>query len=541
MKKWLLILSIAILTPAFSWSQKISAPRLAKQGEATQLIVNNQPFLVRGGELGNSTASSLEDLSSAFDKCQKIGLNTVLVPVYWELIEPAEGRFDFALVDGAIKLARSKNLKVIFLWFGVWKNSMSCYAPLWVKEDTKRFPRAVTKDGQRLEIVSAFEKANLDADRSAFSRLLTHIKEQDSEQQTVLMVQVENEIGMIIDARDYSPTATSLFNANIPKELADYLTQNRQQLHPILRQRWENNGAKVAGSWTEVFGQGLETDEIFMAYYYAQFVQELATTAKGIYPLPLYLNAALNSRGRKPGAYPAAGPLSHLIDIWRCKAPSIDILAPDIYDPGFTDWCKQYHINGNPLFIPEIRMNDANAAQVFYALGEHEAIGFSPFSIENLPKPESAPLAKSYNLISQLTPIILQKQGSNKLHGLWFDGQTKERILDWNGLTLTCRHDYTLGWDPAAKDGSTWPESGAIIIEMGKGEFIVAGTGVVISFKAAGSSSQNIGIGFIDEVKIANGKIIPTKRLNGDEDHQGRHLRIPVGTWSIQHIKLYEY
>src|SRR6185312_3222141 len=173
-----------------------SIPHLQKKGSTKELIVDGKPFLVLGGELGNSTASSLEYMRPFWTKFKAMNLNTILVPAYWDLIEPKEGKFDFGLLDSIINTSRKNNLKVILLWFGSWKNSMSCYAPAWIKTNESRFPRAQNRSGRGLEILSAFSKSNLDADKKAFSELMKHIKETD-QSQTVIMVQVENEIGML--------------------------------------------------------------------------------------------------------------------------------------------------------------------------------------------------------------------------------------------------------------------------------------------------------------------------------------------------------
>jgi lysophospholipase L1-like esterase len=77
-------------------------PHLRKQGVATQLIVDDKPFLVLAGELGKSTSSNLEYMRPIWPKLAALKLNTVLVPVYWELVEPTEGKFDFTLVDGLV-------------------------------------------------------------------------------------------------------------------------------------------------------------------------------------------------------------------------------------------------------------------------------------------------------------------------------------------------------------------------------------------------------------------------------------------------------
>ena len=122
-----------------------------------------------------------------------------------------------------------------------------------------------------------------------------------------------------------------------------------------------------------------------MAWNYAKYVEHLAKTARKLTTRPLYVNAAMNSRGRKPGEYPSAGPLAHLKDIWHAAAPTKDFLSPDLYDKGFTDWVAKYALPDNVLFIPEIRRGAGNAAQALYVLGEHDAIGLGPFSTAQAP------------------------------------------------------------------------------------------------------------------------------------------------------------
>lgn len=196
---------------------------------------------------------------------------------------------------------------------------------------------------------------------------MQHIATVDKEEGTVIMIQIENEIGMLEDARDYSREANKIFNAPVPAEFMTYLQKTKGASSANV-EKWESQGCKKQGYWQEVFGADIYTDEIFMAWHYAKYVEGLAQTARSIYNIPLYVNAAMNSRGRKPGEYPSAGPLAHLIDVWHCGAPSIDILAPDLYDNGFTDWVARYKLHNNPLFIPEIRLTDNNSVRAFYIL-----------------------------------------------------------------------------------------------------------------------------------------------------------------------------
>ena len=522
-----------------------------------------------GGELSNSAATSVEDIDEVMPRMKALGLNTVLVPAYWELMEPVEGKFDFTLIDRTIDVARREQLHVVFLWFGVWKNSMSCYTPGWFKQDTKRFPRAMTAEGKQMEIASCFSDNVLQADLKAFSALMRHIREKDPQREVVIMMQIENEIGMLESARDHSPLAEKAYK----KE-----------------------------RWAERYGTDDYADEKFMALSYARYVEHLAMAARDIlrpeglsvvrnHDMPLYVNAAMNSRGRRPGEYPSAGPLAHLIDFWHKGAPSIDLLAPDIYDTGFKSWCAQYAMPLRPqdggevknrLFIPESRCCENSGVRALYAFGEHQALGFSPFAIDQASPKETESVTKAYALLRQVFNLPSLGRVGGGSWGLLFDQEDRERIIDDEGIVMTCRHYFTLPWDPRATNGTIWPEGGAILIRLNKYDYLLAGSGVVIDFKtptekqqeqqktlgedgfaeAGGEKSKaqssstkveasklatkfkgsRLGLLSVDEVSIADdGTMQYLRRHNGDQTHQGRHARIGVGEWKILHIKLYEY
>lgn len=553
-----------------------------------------QELPILGGELSNSAVTSVEDVDEVIPRMRTLGLNTVLVPAYWEFIEPEEGKFDFTLIDRTIQRARENNLKIIFLWFGAWKNSMSCYAPLWFKKDTKRFPRACTEEGKPLEIASAFSENVFQADNRAFEMLIKHLVA--TGQDVVSMIQVENEIGMLESARDHSNLSDEIYKKGVPSELVTYLKNHLEELHPWLKKRIKlsieattpksslnredlggsSNREDLGGSsWTSVFGDDLYTDEIFMAYYYAKYVGRLCETARKHTQIPLYVNAAMNSRGRLPGQYPSAGPLAHLIDLWHAGAPQLAMLAPDIYDTGFKGWADQYALPNNRLFIPESRCCENSGVRALYAFGEHHALGFSPFAIDQAPPRETENITKAYDLIRQLSHLLPLNRGNQRgsSWGLLFDHQDKERIIKDGNIVMTCRHYYTLPWDPRATNNSIWQEGGAILMRLADDEYLLAGSGVVVSFATAYEKSleeervlgedgfvtegatrtiqdskkphfngKRVGIGFVDEVRIdENGHIKYIRRHNGDQDHQGRHARIPCGTWKILHIKTYDF
>jgi beta-galactosidase GanA len=519
-------------------------PFLEAAGNRTQLVVEGEPWLILGGELGNSTASTMESMKAVWPRLLELHVNTVLIPIYWELLEPEKGTFDFTLVDDLIAEARNHRLKIIFLWFASWKNSMSSHVPAWVKLDQDTYPRARSESGESQEILSPFSENNLQADLTAYRNLLRHIKEVDSDYHTVLMMQPENEIGMLPSARDYHPLANQKFEAHVPVELMDYLETNKQNLNPEFKQIWGENGYKTRGSWEEIFGKGLRTDELFMAYYFALYVNRISQAGKEEYPLPVFVNAALNRPGRMPGEYPSAGPLPHVLDIWKAASPHIDFYSPDFYTPRFKHWNDLYSRQGNPLFIPEHNFNNTVAAKALFAFGHYEALGFSPFSIEQIPgtafSQKEEKLAEVYKALHEIKPLLDRYRGQNRIEGVLLDKENKETKFQLGAYEFTAVHTHNFGWEPASGN-EEWEPSAAIIIQTGEREFYYAGFGVSLTFKKINDLETRVGILKTERGNFKNGQWEIYQHLNGDQTHQGRHIRSFVNDLSIQRFSLYEY
>lgn len=543
----IVVLFLAAIAAAHAAVPRI--PHLLRQGAATQLIVEGKPFLLRGGELGNSSGEP-DYLRQHWPKLKALGLNSVVAPVYWELIEPQEGRFDFATVDGVLADARQHDMRLVLLWFGSWKNSMSCYAPAWVKRDAVRFPRSRDSAGRPLEILSPFAAENRAADARAFAALMRHLREADAAQQTVVLVQVENEIGMIPEARDRSPVAEKAFVSPVPAELTDYLAKHADSLAVEVRDAWQGAGAKRAGTWSEVFGPTVATDEIFMAWHFARYVEAVTQAGKAEYALPMFVNAALIRPGHLPGQYPSAGPLPHLMEVWRAGAPSIDFLAPDIYFQNYAEWARRYTRNGNPLLVPEAQRSSEASVNALFTVGGLDAMGFSPFGIESISEPAAGQLAASYDLIAQLAPLILQNQGLGKMAGLLPAGAEQRQPQQvWLGGYVT-HVSFERGVGPALADGvvnapgaerAPAMPAGGLMIATGPDEFLLAGTGITAVFSQRTGEALQVGLLSVEEGRFEQGQWKHVRWLNGDETNQGRHVRIPPGQFGIQRVKLYKY
>jgi hypothetical protein len=520
-------------------------PHLEIQGAAVQLVVNGKPFLMLTGETGNSSASDLNYMSTIWPSIVKMHLNTLVVPVYWESIQPKEGEFNFTLVDSIITSARRYNIKLVFLWFGTWKNSMSCYVPIWVKTNEERFPRAREKNGKAEEILTAFDDANRNTDANAFAALMKHIRTIDEQEQTVVMVQVENEIGMIPDARDYCKSANDSFNAPVPEEFINYLGKYKDKLSTHLYSLWEKNGFRTNGNWEDIFGKSLSTDEVFMAWHYARYANYVALAGKKEYPLPMYVNAALIRPGYKPGQYPSAGPLPHIMDVWKAAAPGIDFLAPDIYFKNFDEWISKFYLPAgkpgqmyNPLFIPEAG-NDQSVANAFYAMAQYNAMGYSPFSIESLQDPADNQVSRGYDVLTQLTPLIVSNQGKGTMAGILLDSASQKTRIILGDYIFNVSHEYSWPYAPHSEGDN--PRFGGLIIMVSPDEFYIAGRGLIVTFETNTHDNSIAGIGSLDEGKFVDGNWVPGLRMNGDQSHQGRHMDLPGNTFSIQKVRLYKF
>jgi beta-galactosidase GanA len=546
----LLSILLAVSTCSMGHSQAPALPHLEKRGSATQLIVDGNPFLVLGGELHNSSSSSVAYMEPVWARLSAMHLNTVLLPVAWETIEPEEGKFDFRCVDGLLEGARKSNLKLVVLWFGAWKNTYSTYAPAWVKTNTERFPRVQTSNGMGTERLSPLSAAVRNADARAFANLMRHLRETDGNAHTVLMVQVENEVGVIPESRDHSPVANASFTAAVPSALTAYLEKHRPVLYPEFRAAWETAGGRNSGTWQEVFGDAPLTDDLFMAWQYATYIEHVAAAGKAEYPLPMYANAALIRPNYQPGQYNSGGPLPHSADVWRAAAPSLDFLSPDIYFNEFTEWASRYARPGNVLFIPEAQGGAAGAANALYAFGHLSAIGFSPFGVDeenNTPLDlvgitnpaehlDNSAIASLYNELSELAPLILKKQETGGITAALIEGEAQRSARQAIG-------DYTASLTRAG--GTQGARVAAMFIQTGANEFLVVGSGVgQITFSTDKPGPPIVGVESIDEEFFENGAWVPRRRLNGDESSQGQALKLQpsdLAQGRIYRVRLYRY
>jgi hypothetical protein len=553
---------------------EIPIPTLEPRGATTQLIVDGNPWLILGGETANTISSSLPAMEEVWPKMTRLNLNTVLVAVAWAWVEPEEGKFDFSLVDGLLDGARRNNQRVIFLWFGSWKNGLSSFAPAWVKRDTQRFPRVRIARGKPVEILSPLDPNALAADTRAYVKFMEHLRAADP-QRTCIMIQMQNEVGVLGDSRDRGDAAKDAFASQEPAELMTHLAKNKSTLSPALAKLWSDTGSRTAGTWTEVFGDTPATDELFMAWHFARFMGAMTSAGKKVYPLPVFTNTwIVQPEDKGPGDYPSGGPQPLNLDVWKAGAPSVDFSAPDIYLPNFPDHVAAFHRADNPLFVPESRGDAVGVANAFYCIGAHASLGYSPFGIDNTarlagfrPQPgapaptelENTPLARGYAALRDMSPMILDHQARGTIAAAWLSKDSPKQNVAIGGYTLA----FELRKN--RRTGAALSESGyALILALGPDEFLIAAQDVQVTFAPASTAAPSealakegasiAGIADAERGEVRDGVWQPGRKMSGDDillnynideaaaaGQSGSGLQFGPEGPTLQRVTLYRY
>jgi len=535
------------------------------------LIVEDKSFILLAGEVHNSDASSPAYMEHIWDIAENLGMNALLLPVSWELVEPIEGCFDFSLPQALIDQARERGMRIVFLWFGSWKNAECMYAPVWVKQDLKRFPRAQivkgkNKAGRQVSptipvkipytTLSYLGIETMQADAKAFAAFMGFLKEYDEERQTVVAVQVENETGLLGAVREVSDEADALFASDVPSDFVAYMRAHSESMMSQIRAAVL--GGRERGSWREVFGE--VSDELFSAYHVAKYVNTVAAAGKAIYPLPMTANCWLDRDG-SPGEYPTGGPISKVQEVWDFCAPNIDVCCPDIYVPQFKEVCDEYTRRGGALFIPECATHSYAAPRLLYTVGHYHAMCYSPFGFDDIGKPFTAQQAILFgvdvsdpalktpqsfveyaaigHILREMMPMLREAYGTDCLQAV--SAETDPVILHPSGdpfQTVPPTMDFGSFRVQVTFQSPMNPRSdgACLCLKLSDTECWLVGNACSVSLSSGREDMPDLDLLCVEEGVFKNGAWQPGRRLNGDETSY-----MAMDKPSVWHLRFFTY
>lgn len=491
-------------------------PRIINENGRHALLVDGAPFFILGGQAHNSSAWP-GMLPEVWQAAEKLHLNTLELPIYWEQIEPQTGKFDFSLVDTLLTQARAHKVRLVLLWFGTWKNASNHYMPEWMKRDAAKYPNIIGEKGDWIDSPSPHSEATLQADTKAFTSIMRHLRTADP-RHTVIMVQVENEPGTWGSVRDYSPSAQKLFEGAVPAPL----------LEPAVLNQLPHDASK--GSWQEVFGR--HADEYFHAWSVASYIEKVAAAGKKEYALPLYVNAALRDplSNPSPNTYESGGATDNVLAIYKAAAPAIDVLAPDIYLSGNEKVLKVLELYGrsdNPLFVPETIPSRVHAKYIYSVLARG-GIGFSPFGIDDNGRdsPDSviaarlAAVGQEYRTLAPMMRELAKWAFEGKITSVVEDEDHGQQTIDLGSWQAIVKFGGFGRGD--GLPANPQPVGKMMIVRLSEDKFIAIGTHSRITFKPIGKNSgrpwQYLKV---EEGHFENGMFKPLRILNGDETDWG--------------------
>lgn len=225
----------------------------------------------------------------------------------------------------------------------------------------------------------------------------------------------------------------------------------------------------------------------------------------------------------------------------------MSILAPDIYAPDVKQVLADYDFASNPLFVAESQFKTGD---LFWALGQHKALGYSLFGIDD--GRVGGQLSQALALLDQMHQVIMHAQTDGRIAGVLMDddkpqqvrlGRYNITVRDTQALLKQMLLDVGLQAPPPppplpseTEGEGVRPTPGdarpyGLIIDEGNDTFLLVGKGFTADF------ATDRGIAEVDRVEDGHfeaGGWKVDRIINGDE----RLTVIPIDHIGMARVRL---
>jgi hypothetical protein len=514
-----------------------STPRVDKGN----IVVCGQPRLILYGETLEEVMTDAADVpcyGDQFDKWKRQGLNTVGAIIQWNRFELRKDQYEYAMIDGLIEAARERNMHLIIVWFGTWRNLQSNYLPKYIRDEKIGFP-ALKADGKIDNgRVSPHAMKCAERDGLALKALLPRAAEKDPHHQVLIAVQVENEMPK---GHDYTAEANALFAQPVPSEVImmlqreyntpKYLGDAAQSFG--IWAAYRSCGYRTLGTWEEVLsrrdigtGPG-ESARIFMGVYYTgKYIEIVVRKAKEALNIPMYANAWC---GESPCD-------AEYMDIFHIGCPSLDEMGPDNCGEVLHKYIRPW----NTLVQPEL----SPAEHYFRAL----SMGAMLVGQYWQPEVELMRTKAILNLVRTMEPLLVQRRNPGDLLGftpvldkkLHKAGATWEQNYQNLKITFTATADHLPGeteWrDSRLHTAGPLLNGNGLIIRMGPDDYIITSTKIDVGLRRADGS--DIVVAWAEQGHFQQGRWVKEKDATVEAAEKSLRLKFPTENLKYGQIRL---
>jgi len=508
-----------------------STPR----AEKGNIVICGQPRLILYGETLEETMAHPADVpyyGDQFDKWRRQGLNTAGAILQWNAFEPRKDQYEFAMIDGLIEAAKARNMHLIIVWFGTWRNLQSNYVPRYVWDEKIAFPALKENGKPENGGISPFATKCAERDGLALKALLARAAQKDPGHQVLIAVQVENEMPCYID---YCPAASKHIGEQVPKELLDYLKANDTPKYDPTKLGWftwsryHGNGSRTSGTWEEVFGKQPwpnDARHVLGAYYTGKYIEIVVRKAKEALNIPMYANAWC---GASPCDF-------EFMDVFHIGCPSLDGMGPDNYGQVLDKYIRPWNVLLQPEFSP--------AEHYFRTLAMGALLVGQYWQAEV----ELMRTKATFDLVRTMEPLLVQKRNPGDLLGftpvldkkLHKAGSTWEQDYQDLKITFTATADHLPGeteWrDYRLHTGGPLLNGNGLIIKMGPDEYLITSTKIDVELRRA--DGRDIAATWAEQGHFESGTWVKEKDVTVEAAGKPLKLKFPTASMQYGQIRL---